>query len=940
MATQSSTPLWLDLKIDYIDENFEKVFDYIYANNIKGKDGFYEITMGLFNDRIEALIKEFHDKPLLQDELLLNNKERARFIARLLGLYLLAADAKSENYRIALLLFVYTLTILEPKSINLDMTENLLKFVFGELPEKSILEWSDIEDFYPAIVAYKVNSAMSKARGAAPSDIYKEMGILNLKSKKLQLQAAQYGMAEQFTSSLSIIKECINIVGPKSERLKQTDSSDIDCILEFTNNFIATQQRSQSTRKRYRVGENVDVKVTGKSGGHIYVASTDSNYETIKGRLDFPNNFFFYKESDFFEALKTGDEFEAEYCGEGIFTLFKPFAGYVKDELYPQYEEVRAQAVFIDHNRIGWGTENGFGVYTNIIDNIEVGDCALIRLTNMAQINGEPTGWIFGEYIETIEATEEQIDYDDAKRFTISECYTYETSNNTTNAPVLSAELIKALYRVLIFNQQYCVANPTDRYKIISVCRMLATLVNQEEDVQYIGFLADYLQALVHFAKGKHDEIEIPKFALSHDEDCIERRKSIIQILQAYESTENAELLDTIIDQNSDILLVKLATLVQSCNRLKEVINPAMQNVIKREIVSSLAVETEGETDLEEENGIYLGIENDRQEFKTSFFHAPQSAKEQRQEINIFRGVCAFLNTTEGGTLYLGVNDLGYVQGIDAEIAYLQKITYGNYKGIDGYMRYITDRAKAYFDIDVVVNIKTRPMYDNNVVALEIAPYEYGIVKLENQAYLRVNGESVAINEAAIQRMEQRKKSSKIKRDTKIESLSKAIHNKLCVVLHNYQSSNSGKIGDRLVEVFDFTDNSASIWCYDLEKSDIRLFNIARIGSVEITQTPWSNQDKHKCGNIDIFNMTGNERISICLRMNLRAKNLLIEEYPLAKEHISKEDNNSWLLSTEVYNIAGVARFYIGLAGSIEIVNAPELVTYVREYRRAHLDKI
>ena len=133
--------------------------------------------------------------------------------------------------------------------------------------------------------------------------IYKEMGILNLKSKKLQLQAAQYGMAEQLTSSLSIIKDCINIVGPRSERLKQTDSSDIDCILEFTNNFIATQQRSQSTRKRYRVGENVDVKVTGKSGGHIYVASTDSNYETIKGRLDFPNNFFFYKESDFYRTL-------------------------------------------------------------------------------------------------------------------------------------------------------------------------------------------------------------------------------------------------------------------------------------------------------------------------------------------------------------------------------------------------------------------------------------------------------------------------------------------------------------------------------------------------------------------------------------------------------------------------------------------------------------
>jgi hypothetical protein len=386
-----------------------------------------------------------------------------------------------------------------------------------------------------------------------------------------------------------------------------------------------------------------------------------------------------------------------------------------------------------------------------------------------------------------------------------------------------------------------------------------------------------------------------------------------------------------------DPLLVKIATLVQSCNRLEDVINPSMQNVIKREIIASLSVETEGDTDLEEDNGIYLGIENNRQEFKTSFFHAPQTAKEQRQHINIFKGVCAFLNTTDGGTLYLGVNDLGYVQGIDAEIAYLQTITYGNYKGIDGFMRYITDQAKQYFDIDVVANINIRPMYENKVLAMEISPYEFGIVKLEDIAYLRVNAESVAINEAAIQRISGRKNLSVIKKDSTVEELSKAIRSQHCVILHNYQSSNSGNIRDRKVEVFDFTDNGASIWCYDLEKKDVRLFNIARIGYVEVTKQLWANQDKHKCGNIDIFNMTGSASIDVCLRLNLRAKNLLIEEFPRSKDYVVKENNNSWLLTTKVYNIAGVARFYIGLANSIQIVSSPELTEYIKEYCKTYL---
>ena len=138
--------------------------------------------------------------------------------------------------------------------------------------------------------------------------------------------------------------------------------------------------------------------------------------------------------------------------------------------------------------------------------------------------------------------------------------------------------------------------------------------------------------------------------------------------------------------------------------------------------------------------------------------------------------------------------------------------------------------------------------------------------------------------------------------------------------------------------MFDFTENGSSIWCYDLEKNDVRLFNIARIGYVEATKQPWANQDKHKCGNIDIFNMTGNKAIDVCLRLNLRAKNLLIEEFPRAKDCIVKECNdNSWLLTTQVYNIAGVARFYMGLANSIQIVSAPELKEYVKEFCNDHL---
>ncbi|MBQ5925084.1 MAG: hypothetical protein IIX03_00060, partial [Paludibacteraceae bacterium] len=92
MTHNTSTPLWLNLKVNYIDENFENVINYIYQNNTIRKDEFYGITINLLERRIDALIEEFHDQPLLYDDYLTQDKERAKFTAQLLGLYLLSVS--------------------------------------------------------------------------------------------------------------------------------------------------------------------------------------------------------------------------------------------------------------------------------------------------------------------------------------------------------------------------------------------------------------------------------------------------------------------------------------------------------------------------------------------------------------------------------------------------------------------------------------------------------------------------------------------------------------------------------------------------------------------------------------------------------------------------------------------------------------------------------
>ena len=170
-----------------------------------------------------------------------------------------------------------------------------------------------------------------------------------------------------------------------------------------------------------------------------------------------------------------------------------------------------------------------------------------------------------------------------------------------------------------------------------------------------------------------------------------------------------------------------------------------------------------------------------------------------------------------------------------------------------------------------------------------------------------------------------------------VHSLIEAIEQKSQVILHDYRSAHGSAVRDRRVEPFAFTTNYVQVWCFDPESSSCKLFKLSRIGSVELLNTPWENESAHDKGFIDIFRMNGTARHKITLSMGLMARNLLIEEYPLAEQYISQIDNEHWLLDAEVANYAGVARFVIGLKDNIEIVDSPELETYIADYVAKYL---
>ena len=151
-----------------------------------------------------------------------------------------------------------------------------------------------------------------------------------------------------------------------------------------------------------------------------------------------------------------------------------------------------------------------------------------------------------------------------------------------------------------------------------------------------------------------------------------------------------------------------------------------------------------------------------------------------------------------------------------------------------------------------------------------------------------------------------------------------------------YESSHSHEVSDRFIEPFEFTTNCIDVWGYDLEKKENRVFKISRIGRVSLLDDSWCNEERHEKSKTDCFRISSFEQSRVKLELSIMAKNLLIEEYPLAEKDIRKE-GDKWILETMVSGMEGVGRFFLGLAHEIKILESDELKEYTRKFVERYL---
>jgi len=164
-----------------------------------------------------------------------------------------------------------------------------------------------------------------------------------------------------------------------------------------------------------------------------------------------------------------------------------------------------------------------------------------------------------------------------------------------------------------------------------------------------------------------------------------------------------------------------------------------------------------------------------------------------------------------------------------------------------------------------------------------------------------------------------------------VSLLNKAIKNKKQVLLVNYASGNSQTVRNRRVEPFEFKDDFNLVWAFDTDVKKNRQFKICRMDDVHETPFPWEFERLHHSEPVDVFRNTGELNKQVEFELNLRARNLLAEEYPLAEKFIAETSKNHFLFKAPVAKYEGPGRFVLGIAEDIRLIGDEGFLEFVKE---------
>lgn len=269
-------------------------------------------------------------------------------------------------------------------------------------------------------------------------------------------------------------------------------------------------------------------------------------------------------------------------------------------------------------------------------------------------------------------------------------------------------------------------------YNYLALGKLISKFIEDKQQELYFKNRMELMEILSNLATTKKvDEARLAKLmeenpTILTTHSVVSRRFMQLKIVSCMSKPENNDQLYDIVRDSEQESLKELARLVLTYNFLIGSEMEAEADKVSRAIMKQL--------DLKEQASGSIGEESTTVEFKTSVVYPPNNHMKPNIDIqtrNIMIVVATFLNTN-GGDLYIGVDDAGIPTGLFSDLKF-----FGN--NTDKYKQHIGQSIRECFGAHVLatcINTEFKTINGEQVYVVHISPYYKGF-KFDDKYFIR-----------------------------------------------------------------------------------------------------------------------------------------------------------------------------------------------------------
>ena len=881
---------WLEIRKEYIIENFEKLLVYLRAyryDSNKEVHGEFLTTCKYLVDLAEELSEfsitsSFISSPhfkLSGSELMVPDIMAYRIIASAI-----IASQKIGVDRHKLLARLMNLLVVARKMPNTDISDELIYVTVGcvrKAPIKNLgIKWDDIEDeesFKPISLLHAISRTKFDV-DEGKECLYEGKGTLIF--TKDSVLAAPVNKKEFLSGSVSLtpylrIGQTITVLLPKSDHMKSP--STVDEIAEGMTFMTRAQGGVKASltenKKKYPSGTIIPVVVKSNWGVKIEAQTIHPEYARISGKVNINLNecLKYFNINHLTPLFKIGTILMVEYTPEdpefcftlngGFMQFYEEYASMLRGESLP--------AVYLCDYSAGtqWLTDEG--VIANVMGHITNDDILFakeqhipldVRVCSVKNTNSKIlVNAMFTETVVLNGDEEPIVDMEsyehDVFDFLFDKYLKYCKEFVPELDSLSSIEDTNANGAIMISNilmsHQSLLTDTMPRLTCLQTALMLSIAAGDYTMSAYIRHELEYQIAVARFAAGASPmSITLSPSPPLEGIPEVERHKRIIEKIRNYKEPEIGHASDK--NMRDEDIEDTVDGLIDASNRLIGKIDEREISRIKLELAKVLDVDDQYRSpDLT----TYYGVESDTLEFKTSAVCPPKNKlkgsaeyEPETQKWAILKTICGFLNSTTGGELLIGVRDNGIASGLEKDIEFLysdHRIPEPNSDRYRTYLKNIIDGAfiayksraqkKSVTTANITYNIEMNNE-GQEILRIHVESYRGDMVHFHPdchrpeeiaEAYIRTSGATVPMSSTVRdQTLLKKYHLAGDKEGVGMAAIYEARNSKKRVLLKEYTSRTGVK--DHEIEVFQVFPESKCILAYDTGAKDVRLFKTLR----------------------------------------------------------------------------------------------------------------